>query len=351
MCRVVALGLTGFSILTASVLVSGQQAAAGSLDASQVATGAKWVIHFDAEAMRASDPGKMMQAKWLGSDRAKKKMAEAVEKLGMNPAKDIVDVTLYNDNFKRHRGVVLIQVSKIDGAKALAHLKEKHPDVRKTTYEGQDLFTWKARHPKGDQEYMTSTLFDDSTIVMSSEMTKVMDALDVLSGRKESLSPAAPLGAAAPAGSIIVMRAIDMAGADLPGKCPVLKQSESFSFVGGQDGEKLFATTVLTGQNEGVAKNSAAVIEGFRAMMSLKAMSDAEMMPLVAGLSTNVDGKTVTIDWRIKSADAMKAMAKMKKKWHGKHGKHGWWKKHGHRKHWHKKHHDEAGSDKKNRDA
>lgn len=324
--------------LVTGLLATGSLATAGPLDNSQVAAGAKWVIHFDAEAMRDSGIGKLMRAKFLSHEHVKKKMASAVEKLGMDPSEDLIDVTLYNNDFQKERGVLMVEVAKIDGEKALTHLRRRHPEVRMSTYEGHKLFTWKMRHSKGGQDYVTSTLVDGKTIVLSSELPKVMEAIDVISGKLPGLSASSPLATEAPNGTIVLMRGTDMAGADLPGKCPVLKQSHAFSFVAGQDGEKLFADTMLDMESEEAAGNVAAVINGFSALGALKFSGDKEMMALMAGLKTNVDGKIVTIDWHGKSSDTIKAVMKMKKKfrdkhgmgnhWKGHHGKHGWWKKH-----------------------
>lgn len=327
--------LLALALVSTGLLSLAPRATAGPLDSSQVAAGAKWVMHFDCEAMRESDPGKMMRAKWLSRESAQQKLAEMSEKIGMDPSKDIVDVTLYNNDFQRDRGVVLIEVSQIDGQKALAHLREKHPEVRMSTYEGNKLYTWKMPHPKGGQEYITSTLVDGSVIVMSSELPKVMEAIDILSGKLPGLSSSSPLAAAAPEGTIILMRGTDMKGAKLPGKCPVLKQAEGFSFVGGQNGDKLFANTVVVADSEEVAGNVASVVNGFRALGALRYSGDKDMMGIIAGLKTSVEGKTVSMEWHADAATMMKTIAKMKKKYGGKHGKRGWWKKH--RRHHHDK--------------
>lgn len=316
------------SLLTlVAFVLTASAATAGSFDSNQVPAGAKWVMHFDGQAMKTSDPGKLIRAKMLGNEKVKAKLAAMSEKIGMDPSEDLVDVTLYNTDFQRDRGVILIEVAKIDGQKALASLRKKHPEVRMSTYDGNKLFTWKMPHAKGGQDYITSTLVNGSTIVMSSELPKVMEAIDVLSGKLPGLSKSSPLAAEAPAGTIVLMRGTDMAGADLPGKCPVLKKAEGFSFVAGQDGENLFANTMLIAESEDVAKKLTAIVNGFAALGAMRFADDKEMTALISGLKTTADGKVLSMNWSGNSAETMKAMMKMKKHFHGRHGKHhkhGW---------------------------
>ena len=320
-------------ILVVGLLAVAGAATAGQLDEGQIPAGAKWVVHFDGQAMRGSHPGKLLRAKWLSHEKVKKHLADVAEKIGMDPSQDIVDVTLYNGDFKKDRGVILMEVAKIDGEKALAHVREKHPDVRMSTYEGHHLFTWKMPRSKGGQDYITSTLYKGSIIVMSSEMPKVMEALDVLAGKSPSLSDSSQLAADVPAGTIVLVRAIDIKGAKLPKHCQCLKNSESLSFAAGQDGDMLFSHTKVTTESEEVAKNIAAVVNGFRALGALRFSGEKEILGMIAGLETSVDGKVVSMDWQGKSDATIQAVIKLKKKHHAKHGKHGWWKKH----HKHKK--------------
>ena len=89
--------------------------------------------------------------------------------------------------------MILVEIKNLDAQKLLAHLTEKHPDVRVSSYEGRNLYTWRARRKSAEGQFLTGSVYGDSTIVISNEAAKVMIALDVLDGKNAGLSESSSL--------------------------------------------------------------------------------------------------------------------------------------------------------------
>ena len=290
------------------------------LDATRVPAEAKWVMHMDIDAMRESELGEYIRSKWLSRDRLRKHMEGIFEKTGMDPRKDLRSMTLYDNRFEKHHGTALIEVQNVDAQKLLTLLRERHPDVRISNYGEHRLYIWKADHGKKKDHFVTGCLYKESILVFSGETANVMVALDVFDGKAAALSDSSPLAAAAQDGTLLLARGIDMAEKDWPGRCPVLRDSDQFSLSLGESDGNLFVDSAMVTNKEETATSAVSVVDGLRAMISLRHGENEHVMRVLQGLKTNVDGTNLSIRWQAKGKDVLKAAEKFKEM--HKHRKH-----------------------------
>ena len=111
-----------------------------------------------------------------------------------------------------------------------------------------------------------------------------------------------------------------MAEKDWPGRCPVLRDSDQFSLSLGESDGNLFVDSAMVTNKEETATSAVSVVDGLRAMISLRHGENEHVMRVLQGLKTNVDGTNLSIRWQAKGEDVLKAAEKFKEMY--KHRKH-----------------------------
>jgi len=297
-------------------------AAASPFEPARIPANTKWVHHVDLEAMQASQAGQWMQKKWASHERVQEKIADLIDKTGMDPRKDLRSITIYDHRFKKHHGVMTIELTHADSQKMLAALQEKHPRVRLSTYDGHRLYTWQKGSRDGEPRYITGTIYDGNILILSNNHISVMNTIDVLAGKAPGLPKSSPLANASPTGTIWIARAIAMSGVDLPGDCPVLKQCDQLSLAAGEEGDQLFMNCSLVANSDEVATNTINVVNGLRSLAMLRFGSDKSLAHLMNGITAESENQLISLDWRGNGKDLLQLMQKIKEKCKG--GCRGW---------------------------
>ena len=314
-----------FVFLTSSLAIASLWAvvaAAVPFAPARIPADTKWVHHMDLEAMRASQVGQWMRKKWSSHERVQEKLADMITKTGIDPREDLLSITIYDHRFKKHHGVMTIELTHADSQKMLAALQEKHPNVRLSTYDGNRLYTWQKGSRDGEPRYITGTIYDGNILILSTNHTSVMNTIDVFSGKSPGLPQSSPLASASPEGTIWIARAIAMSGADLPGNCPVLKQCDQLSLAAGEQGDHLFMNCSLVANSAKVATNTINVVNGFRSLAMLRFGSDESLARLMNQITAESDDHLISLDWRGNGKDLLQFIQKIKEKCKG--GCQGW---------------------------
>jgi hypothetical protein len=295
---------------------------AGPLDQRQVAAEAKWLVHVDLDAARE---GKVCKA-IFEHGKGKRYLRAIHHVLGLDPSKKIHGMLLYGVQFTYKRGVTIVQVD-VD-AKRLAAFLKKMPDYKTIRHGKHTLHTWTR---KGHGQTSMTACSHGKVTVLGRNGSDVKAALDVLDGRAAGLAGDSPLaGQAFPdetgAGRVVFqVRAVGLAGPDVPFKSPLVKQSESLVMVVGEREGQAFARARLTAKSDEVARLMLSVIKGRLANEQLEFGDDEEAKNVLQALVVAVDGKAVTLEWK-GSLDNVwkfigKRMAKQRngKQYNGKH--------------------------------
>ena len=206
------------------------------------------------------------------------------------------------------RGVAIVQVD-VDIERLTAFF-DKIPDHETTQYGKHTLHTWTKKGHGGGQTSITASAHDKG-IVLGRNGSDVKAALDVLDGRAASLADGnSPLAGAAfseetvGGGVAFQVRAVGLAGPDIPFKSPIIRQSESLVMVAGEREGQAFARARLTAKSDEVARQMLSVVEGFVATARLQCGDNEEAKKLLENLAVTADGKAVTVEWK-GSADGM----------------------------------------------
>ena len=152
----------------------------------QVAADAKWVVHVDVDALRAS---KVVQNAYHKCMEMHKDAAEHMDKItgiiGMDPRKDLHGITIYAKDFDKCNGVLILHAEvnqtllKAAVAVAPEHKVTKHGDI--------EVHTWAAKGPHGSHP-AAGAFFKPNVLVFGGSADAVAAALDVLAGKSSGVS-------------------------------------------------------------------------------------------------------------------------------------------------------------------
>ncbi|MBM4059211.1 MAG: hypothetical protein FJ275_13410, partial [Planctomycetes bacterium] len=289
--------------LVASLLplaVAASAARAAPLDLDRVSAKAVWVMHADMDAARESTVVKRMV------ERAVKKHAQletmlamAAKMMGMDPRKDLHDVTLFGLDTEKKNAVMIVRA---DANRAfLEKMVEKARDHETMKHRDYTLHQWKRQGKKGrGGDTVVGSFHRDDVMVFARSADRVQMALDVLDGKADSADGEGPLAGRTRPGSILVARA---AKVDPDTKCPVLRQGEGYRVAMGESEGRSFYRARLEMESAEAATLAESVADGFAATAVLGLGKDKGVMKLIEGLETMTEGRTCMITWEADADD------------------------------------------------
>ena len=270
--------------------------AAAPLDLAAVPADAKWLMHVDMDAARNSV---VVQR---GGDRMLKKNPQAgammdvvSQMVGIDPRKDVRDVTAYGVDTDKRSGVMIVR-AKVN-RDFLTLMVEKAADHKTMIHRDYTLHAWTHKRD-GHSGPMVGAFHRDDVMVFARTEAAVKSALDVLDGRQAAVTGNEGLAGRVRPGSIVVARATAV---DPDTKCPVLKQGQGFRVALGEHEGKSFHRVRMDMNTPAAADDVVNVINGFTALVGLRWGGEADVMKdvtkLVGNTKTVVDGATCTISW------------------------------------------------------
>ena len=208
--------------------------------------------------------------------------------------------------------LALVYVRKVDQEKMLSSLKERYPERTTSVYGARTLYSWTARHPRGETP-MTGAFASDQLIVIGQDAEEVKAALDVLDGKRPGITSNSPLLADVSPQAIFVSKGVDVSADDRARtRCPVLRNCEAASVQWSQQDGVLTAAYRLAATSEEGAQAYQTVVAGFKALAGLRSQDSPAMSGLLQGLTYRADGKVFTANWEAKVQAVREAMEQMK---------------------------------------
>jgi hypothetical protein len=305
--------------LCAAALAWAAVAPAAPLDLGRVSAKAVWVMHVDMDASRESTVLKRGWEKAVAMHpQAEAMMKMGCGMMGMDPRKDLRDVTAYGEDTDKRNGVMIVRAKA--NREMLEKMVEKAPDHETMKHRDYTLHAWTHKGWKGgwkghQGERVVGAFFRDDVMVFARDPAKVKAALDVLDGEAKTAEGDGPLGGRVRPGSILVARA---AAVDPDTKCPVLKQGRSFRVAMGESEGTSFYRARLDMTSAEAADQAEDVVEGMEALGRLRFGDDATALKLIDGLETKTDGDTCMISWDAPADDVWVVMEKMADRWEQK---------------------------------
>ncbi len=300
--------------LLAAVMLASAPLAAAPLDLAAVPADAKWLMHLDMDAARDSVVVQRAWERMLKLHPHAGGMMDMVTRMaGMDPRKDLRDATAYGLDTDKRNGVMIVRAKA--NREFLTRMVEKAADHKTMKHGDYTLHAW--THKRGRHSGpAVGAFFKDDVMVFARTEAAVTSALDVLDGRKAAVTGDAPLAGRVRPGSIVVARATAV---DPDTKCPVLKQGKGFRVALGEHEGKSFYRARLEMASPDAADDVVDVVEGFTALARLRWGGEADVMKLVGGPKTVVDGAACTISWDADAEEVWKVVARAADSWEKRH--------------------------------
>jgi hypothetical protein len=288
----------------AMVLGLAAAVSAEPVDWQRVSADAKWVVHVDVDAMRAGKIPPMIVARWLKLPKSADQLKALSYVIGMDPTRDLQSITVYGRRYTESAGVVVVRAD-VERDRLEAFLKSR-PDGRAASYSRYELISWTDKKGTPDEHTATGCFQQPTVMVFGRDAAEVKHALDVLDGTSPGLPEGDRLrGPQAPAGTMILARACELADVE-PFKSPVVRKSKFLSLsIGEYDGEA-FAVAGMEADSAPVAGQVEAVAKGFLAMVELQFGSNQEVARLLQAVKVTKDERTVTVQFRGPADDLSK---------------------------------------------
>ena len=299
-----------------AVLAWAVTVSAAPLDLGAVSAKAVWLMHFDMDAMRdATVATRAWERAVKMHPQMEKMMQMGAGMMGMDPRKDLRDVTAYGLDTDKENGVMIVRAKA--NREMLERMVEKAPGHETMKHRDYTLHRWMHKGWKqrgGSGRPVVGAFHKDDVMVFAATPERVKAALDVLDGEAPAVKEG-PLAGRVRPGSILVGRA---AAVDPDTKCPVLKQGRGYRVAMGEsDGESFYRARLEMNSAE-AAEQAENVTKGLAALGSLKFGGDAAAMKLVSALKTETSGATCTISWDAPADDVWKVMETAMESWEKK---------------------------------
>lgn len=289
---------------------------AAPLKSKDVAADAKWVMHVDFDAMRESKLGGVVREKCLASEDVQRKIKKFQEDTGVDPTKDMHSATLYDTKFVEHSGVAIFRAGHIDSKKLLAKLKDKHPDHKAEKHGDVTVYTWTEGKGHKHEHQVSGAIYGRDAVLFSRDAKQLTAALDVLSGKADSLSDESPLAEVPRKGTFVLVRGVGMNKEKTPFHLAVIRRSKQLALAFGQNGSEVFSQGLLVAPNADSADKVRDVMEGFRALTQLRFGDHDKRGEMLRSVKVAVAGSTVVLEWQGSGDDVAKLMAEHHEKMH-----------------------------------
>jgi hypothetical protein len=288
---------------------------AAPLDLKQVGADAKWAVHVDFDAARASTVLKNVYPLIAKQHpQIEEGLAKLRQEWQFDPGADLHGVTFYGQRFKQGEGVAIVH-AKMNEQLLLEKAKQA-PGHQVSNHGKYELHTWSQAEGSKRQRNMTGSFFKPDVLIFGGSEAEVAAALDVLDGTKQNFADKEPsLAGEIPAGTVLFAGARDLSEIKLPPNSPaesVLKQSDSLVLSIGEHEGKAFLAGSLNVKKADVAEGLKAIVEGFRAAAAIQHGNDPEAMKILDALKVADDDKKFTVEWSV-PADAL--WAHLQKHW------------------------------------
>jgi hypothetical protein len=287
-------------------------ASAAPLDLARVPAKAQWLMHCDMDAAREST---VMKRAWERAlkmhPQAEGMMRMATGMMGMDPVKDLRDVTAYGLDTDKRNGVLVVRGKANRGF--LEKMVEKAPDHQTMEHRSHTLHSWTHkgwRSRKG--ETVVAAFHRDDVMVFARTAERVKAGLDVLDGEVAAVDDEGPLTGRVRPGSIIVARAATI---DPETKCPVLRQGRAFRVALGEDNGRSFYRAKLDMKTEVAAEQAEDVVEGMQSLARLRWGDDPTVLKLADEIETEQRGSTLMISWDAPADDVWTVVEKLADRW------------------------------------
>lgn len=287
-------------------------AAAGHLQREHVASDAKWVLHLDLDAFRATQVGAEAVRGKLGRDMAK---ARADLKTYLDCDFDwtqIHSLTAYGFDYapkNQSQGVLLIQTS-LEVQKGLETAIAKQAEagveagnVRRVTDGPVAIYSVR-------NEFLVAVP-PGKPVVLAKTDALLQKGLAVLAGQQLNLASTAIFTDFPPQPNAVVFLGMAEGFSEntpIPPQARVLQMADGGRLVLGETGNQVFVTATLKTKSAEVSTQVQQVLQGLLALGSLSQPQNQELQQLLQAARISVNGRFVSMDVQMPAATVIQKM-------------------------------------------
>lgn len=293
-------------LLLALALLGAPAALAGPLVRAHVAANAKWVAHLDMERFGPSQTCQSLLRDPNGGGGFQAFLARYRALLGIDPLKDLTQVTLYGEEVTGSRGVALIQGTM--NPKLIVQRLSGYPRYQAKPMGGLTLHKW--RDKSGTVEF-NACFYASRLLIIGSDEPAMRSAVATLTGNQASLAGKNPALVVPPAGEGVFFTAVTKGYAgssEEPLRALILRNTETAVLRIGETKGWVDANMVLSAVSPEAAFQIHQILNGLVVSASLAA--EAGGLARLAELSEVArQDRTVTLKLHCPARDAASALA------------------------------------------
>ena len=281
---------------------------AASLKTSIIPEDAQWVLHIDIEKFTSTKLFELLMEK--EGAKAFKGKDKIIEKLGIDPIKDLTGVTLFGSGQAEKNAVVSVTgnlnkdhlISLVKQAKGNKEIKHgKHT-----------IFQW--------ENNQFGTFVNDNMLIIGRAEDMVRNALDVIAGKQKNIKKTKLMSylEEVPRGAIIQAVVDDISSVAGKNKPMILQKTGMAFFMAMEKNESLNLKLKMTTDTAETAKNIGQIINGFTAMARMQVQGKEEIkdqaLKLLDALNVSVKGNVIEMGIIYPSEDLINFLIGSKKK-------------------------------------
>jgi len=292
-------------IVVMSAAVFAHSLCGAPLDKNKVAKDAKWVVHLDFDAFRASRIGSYLTDRVL---QPKLEAAEGTKKLNLSISfKNISSITAYGPAYEKHgEGVLLIQTTAdvkkdLDALVGLAAVAETDDKQFKVAQQEPYLL-----YSVDDEVFIAPGV--ENTAIVAKSKEQIANAHEVLLGKSENLtaSQAFTEFPPAPQGFFFVGMAEGLgANAKIPPQAKVLKETRGGRLLLGENANNLLLSVTFEGKDAQACTNVSQVLQGLVALARIMHQGDEDVTALANSAKIGTEKQNVTVSLQLPVSSAI----------------------------------------------
>jgi hypothetical protein len=288
------------------LVAAGLTAIAAPVQRADIPADPVWVLHVDCDALRPTAVGQYLLAEMDKPD-AQAKFAVFQTLFSFDPRKQLHGLTLYSAGNAPEDGVLLVYAD--FEPERLVTLAKAAKEAKNTPYKKHVIYSWIDENKKaknGVKPRTYAAIKGSRAVIFSQQEARVAQALDVLDQAIPNLSmnTVFPQLGADRNSSIIEGSARKL---DLPDSTPtaaIFRLAKSVRLQIGETNRQVMATLSLEMNDEGVAKQSASVVQGVLALAKLL-KEKPEASKLAEALSVKQEGASLVARLAMPAADVI----------------------------------------------
>ncbi len=294
------------AVAAVTVVLSPLAVVAGPLSKAQIPATAKWVMHVDIDRLAGSQTCAVLTNNPATGRAFMNALARYRSLLGVDPLRDLRQVTLYGEDVTGNRGVALI--SGRLKADTITRSLSAYPQYRSAPWGSWTLHKWRDR--SSGQE-MNACLYSSSLLVIGSDESGVAGALNVLGGVKpNAIKGGSRLVFPQPREGVFftaTSRGFEGAEQD-PLKAMILRNTDSATLQIGEKAGKVDAGLLLNAVSPEAAQQIEQILNGL--VLTAALSGDENGLSRLAGMSeVSCQDRSVGLQLRCPARDAAAALA------------------------------------------